>query len=91
MTYGKYEHKKAHESFFLTVAGNIINYHNGKLFPLSIFTKYLKEWILSHTPTVHKNHFEYYKRIAALSADERSMFRQQLSWPARQHYPQEVS
>jgi hemerythrin len=63
------EHKKAHESFVATVAQNIKDYQDGKRLTLSTFTKYLKDWILSHIAVMDKQYFEYFKKLASRKAN----------------------
>ena len=66
---GYAEHKKAHDSFILTVVDNINDYKAGKRLTLSTFTKFLKEWVLSHIAMMDKQYFEYFKKIATRKAD----------------------
>ena len=66
---GYAEHKKAHESFILAVVENIKDFESGKRLTLSAFTRFLKEWILSHIAMMDKQYFEYFKRIASRKAD----------------------
>ena len=66
---GYAEHKKAHDSFVLTVVSNINDYKAGKRLTLSTFTKFLKEWVLSHIAMMDKQYFEYFKKIATRKAD----------------------
>jgi hemerythrin len=63
--YGYAEHKRAHDSFVLTIADNIKDYQAGKRFTLSTFTKFLKDWILSHIAVMDKQYFEHFKKIAS--------------------------
>jgi hemerythrin len=63
------EHKKVHESFVATVAQNIKDYQEGKRLTLSTFTKYLKDWILSHIAVMDKQYFEYFKKLASRKAN----------------------
>jgi len=58
-------HKKAHNSFILAVANNISNYKTGKKFNLFIFTKFLKDWVLSHIALMDKQYFEQIKILPA--------------------------
>jgi hemerythrin len=62
-------HKKEHEQFILNVVNNIRDFEAGKRLTLSTFTKFLKEWILSHIAIVDKQYFEYFKAIATRKAD----------------------
>jgi len=66
---GYAEHKKAHESFILAVVENIKDFESGKRLTLSTFTRFLKEWILSHIAVMDKQYFEYFKKIASRKAD----------------------
>jgi len=56
-------HKKAHISFILTVVNNINDYETGKRFNLFAFTKFLKDWILSHIALMDKQYFEQIKQL----------------------------
>jgi len=68
---GYAEHKKEHDSFVLTVLEKAKDYNAGKRLTLSSFTKFLKEWILSHIAVMDKQYFEYFKTIASRKADGR--------------------
>ena len=61
---GYAEHKKAHDAFVLTVIENIRDFEAGKKFSLSGFTKFLKEWVLTHIAIMDKQYFAYFKQIA---------------------------
>ena len=61
---GYAEHKKEHDSFVLAVVGNIREYEAGKRHTLSTFTRFLRDWILSHIALMDKQYFEYFKKIA---------------------------
>ena len=61
---GYLEHKKAHDTFVLTVVDNIRDFEAGKKFTLSGFTKFLKEWVLTHIAIMDKQYFAYFKHIA---------------------------
>ena len=66
------EHKKAHEHFILTVVEKIKEFKSGSggtRITLSSFTKFLKEWILSHVAVMDKTYFEYFRVIASRKAD----------------------
>ena len=63
------EHKKAHELFILTVVDRIKEYKTGKKMTLNTFTKFLKDWILSHIAVMDKQYFEHFKRLASRKAD----------------------
>jgi len=66
---GYAEHKKEHENFVLAVVANIKDYEAGKRLTLSSFTRYLKDWILSHIAVMDKRYFEYFKKIATRKED----------------------
>ena len=66
---GYAEHKKAHDGFILAVVENINDYKAGKRLTLSAFTKFLKDWVLSHIAMMDKQYFEYFKKIATRKAD----------------------
>jgi hemerythrin len=61
---GYAEHKKAHDAFVLTVIENVRDFEAGKKFSLSGFTKFLKEWILTHIAIMDKQYFAYFRQIA---------------------------
>ena len=62
-------HKKAHEMFILTVVDKIKEYNTGKKLTLQNFTKFLKDWILSHVAVMDKQYFEHFKKLASRKAD----------------------
>jgi len=64
---GYIEHKKEHDSFIMAVIENIQDYKSGKRLTLSSFTKYLKDWILSHIAFKDKIYFDHFKKIATRS------------------------
>jgi len=66
---GYAEHKKEHDAFVLAVVDNIKDYEAGNRLTLSSFTRYLKEWILSHIAMVDKQYFDYFRKIATRKAD----------------------
>ena len=66
---GYTEHKNAHDSFVLTVVEQIKNYQTGKRLTLSDFTKFLKEWVLTHIAIMDKQYFRYLKHIATRRDD----------------------
>ena len=63
------EHKKEHDNFVLAVVENIRDYESGKRHTLSTFTRFLRDWILSHVALMDKQYFEYFKKIATRNAD----------------------
>jgi len=66
---GYAEHKKAHDAFVLTVVDNVSDFNAGKRLILSEFTRFLKEWILTHIAIMDKQYFSYFKQIATRKAD----------------------
>ena len=66
---GYAEHKKEHDTFIFTVVGNIQDFQAGKRFILSNFTRFLRDWILSHIALMDKQYFEYLKKVATRKAD----------------------
>jgi len=68
---GYLEHKKAHDAFVLAVVENIKNYESSKRLALSDFTRFLKEWILTHIAIMDKQYFSYFKEIATRKSDGR--------------------
>jgi len=66
---GYIEHKKEHESFILAIVENIRDYEAGKRFTLSTFTRFLKDWVLSHIALMDKQYFDYFKKIATRKDD----------------------
>jgi len=68
---GYAEHKKEHDTFIRVIINNIHEFEAGKRFTLSAFTRYLKDWILSHIALVDKQYFEYFKSIATRKSDGR--------------------
>jgi len=68
---GYADHKNEHNSFIITVTEHVKDNESGKKIPLSTFTKFLKDWILSHIAVKDKQYFEYFKKIATRKADGR--------------------
>jgi len=52
------EHKSAHESFILTLIGNMKDVENGKKLNITAFTHFLRDWILTHIAIMDRQHFE---------------------------------
>ncbi|MCL2440946.1 MAG: bacteriohemerythrin [Treponema sp.] len=59
---GYIEHKKEHERFIKAVLENIRDYETGRRITLSTFTRFLKDWILSHIALVDRQYFEYLRK-----------------------------
>ena len=62
---GYEEHKKEHENFIRAIIENTYAYEAGKRLTLVNFTRFLKDWVLSHIALMDKQYFEYLKKIAA--------------------------
>ena len=68
---GYAEHKKAHDSFVLTVVEKVREFETGKnkKFTFLEFTQFLKEWVLTHIAIMDKGYFLYFRQIATRKAD----------------------
>ncbi|MDR1374574.1 MAG: bacteriohemerythrin [Treponema sp.] len=66
---GYREHKREHDAFVLTVLEQVKDFNEGKKFNLINFTKFLKEWVLTHIAVSDKLYFAYFKKIATRKAD----------------------
>ncbi|MCL2196346.1 MAG: bacteriohemerythrin [Treponema sp.] len=66
---GYAEHKKEHENFIRAIVDNIKEYESGNRLTLSTFTRFLKDWILSHIAFMDKQYFEYFRKIATRKED----------------------
>ena len=66
---GYAEHKKAHDTFTFSVIKYVQQFEEKKRFVLLDFTKFLKEWVLTHIAVMDKQYFDYFKRIATRKAD----------------------
>ena len=62
---GYAEHKKHHDDFTLTVIKTAKDFKAGKRLVLITFSKFLRDWILSHIAVVDKRYSDYLKQIAA--------------------------
>jgi hemerythrin len=62
------EHKMAHDDFVRAVVQNVKDYQDGKRLTLSTFTRFLKDWALSHIAVMDKLYFEYFKKLASRKA-----------------------
>jgi hemerythrin len=63
---GYAEHKMEHDCFIFNLLEKIRDYEAGKRFTLSSFTRFLKDWILSHVTYMDKQYFEHLKKSSAL-------------------------
>ncbi|MCL2806002.1 MAG: bacteriohemerythrin [Treponema sp.] len=66
---GYIEHKEEHKKFILTVAEHIEYFNTGKRVSLMSFSKFLKEWVLSHIAIVDRKYFTHFKEVATRKAD----------------------
>ena len=66
---GYSEHKLAHENFIVTVVETINDFKYRRHVSLLSFTKFLKNWILSHIAVMDKQYFEYLRKMATRKAD----------------------
>jgi hemerythrin len=63
------EHKKCHDFFTLEVLDNIRAYEGQKHHTLYAFTKFLKDWVLSHIAVMDKQYFLYIKQMLTQKAN----------------------
>jgi len=61
---GYADHKRKHDSFVLSVASHINDFRYGRRVTLFSFTKFLKDWVLTHIAVMDKQYFDYLKKIA---------------------------
>jgi hemerythrin len=66
---GYKEHKKCHDDFTLTVIKSVKDFEAGKRMVLISFSKFLKDWILSHIAVVDKKYADYFRQIATRKED----------------------
>jgi hemerythrin len=66
---GYLEHKHAHNVFILNIGKHIQEYKSGRRLSLLSFTKFLKEWVLSHIAVMDKQYFEHFRKIAVRKDD----------------------
>ncbi|QQO08565.1 bacteriohemerythrin [Breznakiella homolactica] len=63
------DHKREHDAFVLKVVQQVKDFNEGKKFALPAFTKFLKNWVLTHIAISDKQYFEHLKTIAARNSD----------------------
>jgi len=68
---GYMDHKREHDRFVLTVVEQVQNFEDGKKFALTSFTRFLKDWILTHIAVMDKQYFQYFKMLATKKSDGR--------------------
>lgn len=66
---GYTKHKQEHDKFVITVAEMSKEFNERKKISLSTFTRFLKDWILTHIAVSDKLYFEYFKQIATRKPD----------------------
>jgi len=66
---GYTEHKNEHKKFILTVLEHVEKFNSGKRVSLMSFSKFLKEWVLSHIAVVDRQYFVHFKDMASRKAD----------------------
>jgi hemerythrin len=66
---GYLDHKREHDAFVLMVVEQVQAFNDGKKFNLTVFTKFLKNWILTHIALKDKQYFEYFKKVATRKQD----------------------
>jgi hemerythrin len=66
---GYADHKREHDLFVLTVVEEVRSFSAGNKFDLTHFTRFLKDWVLTHIAISDKQYFEYFKKIATRRAD----------------------
>jgi len=60
------EHKKAHETFILEVLDNARAFQKEKRINLEEFTRFLKEWVLTHVAIMDKQYFSHSRKNISL-------------------------
>ncbi|MCL2441519.1 MAG: bacteriohemerythrin [Treponema sp.] len=66
---GYIEHKNEHKKFILTVLEHVEKFNSGTRIPIMSFSKFLKDWVLSHIAVVDKQYFVYFREKASQKAD----------------------
>ena len=66
---GYHEHKKTHEEFIRKVLVSVKDFEAGKRLVLTNFSRFLKDWVLSHVAVQDVKYAEYFKKIATRKAD----------------------
>jgi hemerythrin len=68
---GYTEHKREHDSFVLTVVDAVRAFNETGKLNLIQFTRFLKNWILTHIAVCDKLYFDYFQQIATRKKDGR--------------------
>jgi len=63
-------HKVAHDDFVVNYENAIRDFESRKRFSIAVFTRFLKDWVLSHIAVMDKQYFEYFKTIATRKTNE---------------------
>jgi len=63
---GYNRHKREHEKIISAVLKNIREYEAGKRLTLYAFTRFLKEWLISHVLLDDKLYFEHLRNLKAI-------------------------
>jgi hemerythrin len=66
---GYSKHKREHDQFILTVVDLVKKFNETQKISLIQFTRYLKDWILTHIANTDKLYFDYFKKIATRKSD----------------------
>ncbi|MCL2763520.1 MAG: bacteriohemerythrin [Treponema sp.] len=66
---GYASHKRAHNGFIVIIIDTLNEITCGKHISLYTFTKFLKNWVLSHIAVMDKQYFEYFRKIATRKDD----------------------
>jgi hemerythrin len=66
---GYSEHKREHDSFVLTVVDAVRTFNETGKLNLIQFTRFLKDWILTHIAVCDKKYFDYFQLIATRKKD----------------------
>jgi hemerythrin len=66
---GYEEHKKVHDDFVLTIIKTVKDFESGKRLVLVNFSRFLKDWVLSHVAVMDVKYSEYFKKIASRKED----------------------
>jgi len=63
---GYEEHRKAHETFIVAVLDNARAFQKEKKINLEEFTRFLKEWVLTHVAVMDKQYFSHFRKNISL-------------------------
>ena len=74
---GYSEHKREHDNFVINVVESIKKFDSSKKLALLEFTKFLKDWVLSHVAIMDKQYFTYFLKIARKNANGKLVLQQE--------------